>query len=202
MESILPATSTWGHGTRQFILNSFPEYAFTDQSDTCTYINSINHGTCGAPTMTEDDGTRVPVCELHYAVYSSAKMIYEEELVNEQVLPTLARIPSAIPVFEEPAQDEHIDMRLFTSGGARTGEERISSRARRPITLSTPKFSYESFPLHIDPSSECSVCMAGEKLLSLTCRHVACVSCYNELRVKTCPVCRANIIHTFVRRLK
>jgi hypothetical protein len=58
-----------------------------------------------------------------------------------------------------------------------------------------------SFSLLIDLSNTCSVCEESIDLLSLPCRHVICLSCYNQLLSKTCPECRSEIIPSFIRRV-
>lgn len=59
----------------------------------------------------------------------------------------------------------------------------------------------DDIPMYIEPASECAVCLESVDLLSLPCRHVACMSCYNKLQTKKCPMCRCDIVHSFVRRL-
>lgn len=59
---------------------------------------------------------------------------------------------------------------------------------------------FANIPLYIEPSDKCSVCTESDELLSLPCRHVACFSCYERLE-NTCPMCRAEIVRCFVRRL-
>ena len=54
--------------------------------------------------------------------------------------------------------------------------------------------------------ADCSVCLGVEKLLILPCGHACCFTCFVALRqtdylkAKACPMCRANIVETLVRR--
>ena len=58
------------------------------------------------------------------------------------------------------------------------------------------------FPLLIEAPNTCPVCEEGVDLLSLPCRHVTCLACYNQLTSKKCPVCRCEINPNFVRRME
>ena len=62
-------------------------------------------------------------------------------------------------------------------------------------------FVVDDIPMYIEPAAECSVCTESVNLLSLPCRHVTCISCYNQLQTKKCPMCRCEIVHFFVRRI-
>ena len=68
-----------------------------------------------------------------------------------------------------------------------------------PKKKSVPKL--KDIPMCVDVESECPVCLEGVDMLSLPCRHVLCFSCYSQLRTQNCPVCRAEIVQSFVRRL-
>ena len=65
----------------------------------------------------------------------------------------------------------------------------------------TPEVTLESIPKLVDATTECTVCLESESLLSMSCRHVVCYSCYQRLETKNCPVCREKIDRKFIRRL-
>lgn len=76
---------------------------------------------------------------------------------------------------------------------------RENTQPSQPSQPSQPT-PFANIPLYIEPSDKCSVCAESDELLSLPCRHVACFSCYERLE-STCPMCRAEIVRCFVRRL-
>jgi hypothetical protein len=60
----------------------------------------------------------------------------------------------------------------------------------------------DSFPLEIEPDTECSICQECSDLLSLGCRHIVCNSCIRKLSQKICPQCREPITMRLVRKRK
>uniref|UniRef100_A0A6C0KUJ9 RING-type domain-containing protein n=1 Tax=viral metagenome TaxID=1070528 RepID=A0A6C0KUJ9_9ZZZZ len=55
------------------------------------------------------------------------------------------------------------------------------------------------FPLDILPSDVCPVCFQPVSLI-LSCRHSICLSCFQSLRDKNCPLCRYPIDKNLIKR--
>jgi hypothetical protein len=59
----------------------------------------------------------------------------------------------------------------------------------------------QKFNLLIEQESSCLVCFSSNNLLSISCRHVVCESCFSQLAKHLCPFCRREIDNSFVYRI-
>jgi len=158
--------------TRRRILGLFPPGADEEGSDTCRYINQFTYLPCGHQTRS----IAVSACEYHMNDFELWRTVLTQD-PTVPVLPTFENWRDIIP--GPPMYLNEI----------------------QPIVQTSINQTIESFPLLIDANNTCSVCEESINLLSLPCRHVTCLSCYNQLLSKTCPECRSEIITSFIRRV-
>jgi len=156
------------------------------RSDTCRF--AIGNGDiCGINTATDGHGTPLPVCHAHLDAY-----MQQVVPVRSPILPTFQDWLSPRPDDGEnsvvPTPSAPVDLARFEEFGS----------SPRPTTRHV---SFDDIPLCIETARECCVCFDDSQLLSLPCRHTTCFSCYERLHRQTCPMCRAEIISSFVRRL-
>lgn len=186
---------------RQAILSQFPRDAYHTHSDTCLYKNTSTGLPCGQPSFEMPGGTPFPACLEHHLNFNIYCTLIDFENWNEAT-----RQPVSPQHFVE---DEHLPLAIplhpaeppLTYDGLMQLVENPQVLPLYPPATRDDEYGMSDFSLYLEPVSECCVCLEGKQLLSLSCQHVTCLSCYNKLHTRMCPMCRVDIVHSLVRRL-
>ena len=119
-------------------------------------------------------------------------------------LPEESRICDKVGVYHDnrivPACEDHIELYDFLlSAFAPESNDQHNVQHSPPLSDSS-SVSLENIPKKIDLADECCVCESKENKLMTPCLHVICFSCYQNLKTRTCPLCRTSL-EKFVYRL-
>lgn len=170
------------------------------RGEMCQFTIGNGH-VCGANTASDGYGSPLPACQEHLDAWMQAYVP-----VHVPVLPTFRdwvlqtrRVP--MRTAPEPHVEDDGENSVVPTPSAPVALTRFDEFLSPAPTARRAPVSFEDIPLCIDPERECCVCADDTRLLSLPCRHTTCFSCYERLPRQTCPVCRSEIIASFVRRL-
>lgn len=160
---------------------------------------------CGTDAVVDEYGRSVPACMAHFFRYYVESGRISETIANDdeavQEVPQVRRTPPVLPTFDqwENNREEQPVLQPVTPMAPfhQTRFDTIFSPRAETHGFAT----FDSVPTYIEPARECCVCFEDRSLLSLPCRHVTCFACLERLPVQSCPLCRAEIVFSFVRRL-